>query len=98
MGKKLEMVRGGLQLVVAIGVSTLVGGALVLVTPNKLGAIKKIAVGAAGLAISSMAVDEVTTYVEKEFNAAVAGFKKIFQKKEERAENMEKVEEVEAQA
>ena len=45
MEKKLEVVLGGLELLVAVGVSTLVGSALILVKPTNLGAIKKIAVG-----------------------------------------------------
>ena len=40
MEKKLDMVLGGVELLVALGVSTLVGGALVLVKPSKLGVVK----------------------------------------------------------
>lgn len=82
MGKKLDIVLGGVELLVAIGVSTLVGSTLGMVKPAKLGAIKKVAVGVGGFAISSMAVDGVTNYVDREFKAAVEGFKGIFKKKE----------------
>ena len=78
MEKKLDMVLGGVELLVALGVSTLVGSALVLVRPAKLGAIKKIAVGVGGMAISCMAVDGVTNYVDKQFKTTVAEFKEIF--------------------
>ena len=81
MEKKLDMVLGGVELLVALGVSTLVGSALVLVRPAKLGAIKKIAVGVGGMAISCMAVDGVTNYVDKQFTTTVAEFKEIFKKK-----------------
>ena len=62
--KKLDMVLGGVEIFTAIGVSTLVTGALMLVKPNNLGIIKKIGVGIAGMAISSMAVNKVTDYVD----------------------------------
>lgn len=92
MGKKLEMVKGGVELLLALGVSTLVGGAIAIVKPAKLGAIKKIAVGAAGFAVSSMAIDGVTAYVEKQIDSVVDGIKKVFEKKKPEEENMEKVE------
>ena len=93
MEKKLDMVLGGVELLVALGVSTLVGSALVLVRPAKLGVIKKIAVGVGGMAISCMAVDGVTNYVDKQFKTTVAEFKEIFKKTPEE----ETVEEVEAE-
>lgn len=79
--KKLEMVLGGIELLAALGVSTLVGGALVLVTPVKLGAIKKIAVGIAGVAISCLATDTVTNYMDKQFKEILEQFKDVFKKK-----------------
>ena len=96
MEKKLNMVLGGVELLVAIGVSTLVGSAVGMVKPAKLGAIKKIAVGAGGLAISSMAVDGVNAYVDREFKAAVEGFKGVFKKKEPEVVQDETVKEEEA--
>ena len=92
MEKKLDMVLGGVELLVALGVSTLVGSALVLVRPAKLGAIKKIAVGVGGMAISCMAVDGVTNYVDKQFKTTVAEFKEIFKKKTPEEETVEEVE------
>ena len=96
MGKKLEMAKGGVELLLALGVSTLVGGAIAIVKPAKLGAIKKIAVGIGGLAISSMAVDGVNAYVDKTFKETVDGFKGIFKKKEPEVVQDETVKEEEA--
>ena len=79
MGKKLDAVMGGIELLTAIGVSTLVGGALTMVKPSNLGAVKKIAVGCGGVAISSMAVDGVLGYVDKSFNE----IKKVIKKAKE---------------
>lgn len=91
MNKKLDMVLGGVQLLVAIGVSTLVGGAIALVKPNNLGAIKKIAVGVGGFVISNMAVNGVNTYVDKKVTETVEQIKGLFKEPEE-----ETVEEEEA--
>ena len=95
MEKKLDAVLGGVELLVALGVSTLVGGALVLVKPSKLGAVKKIAVGLAGTAISCMAVDGVTDYVDKQVRSTVTQVKEIFKKKEPETEETVKEEEAE---
>lgn len=83
MEKKLDMVLGGVELLVAIGVSTLVGGALGLVKPTNLGAIGKIAVRVGGAAISFMAVDGVTNYVDKSIKATVQQIKDVFVQKPE---------------
>lgn len=91
MNKKLDMVLGGVQLLVAIGVSTLVGGAIALVKPNNLGAIKKIAVGVGGFVISNMAVNGVNTYVDEKVTETVEQIKGLFKEPEE-----ETVEEEEA--
>lgn len=81
MEKKLDMVIAGVELLVTIGVTTLVSGALILVKPAKLGAIKKIAVGVAGVAVSCMATDKVVGYVDKYCKDTVEQFKDIFNKK-----------------
>ena len=90
--KKLDMVLGGIEIFTAIGVSTLVGGAVMLVKPNNLGIIKKIGVEIAGLAIASMAVDKVTDYVNDELRPIATKIEKRFGKSEE--EELEKPEEV----
>ena len=92
MEKKLDMVLGGVELLVALGVSTLVGGALVLVKPSKLGVVKKIAVGLAGTAISCMAVDGVTDYVDKQVRSTVTQVKEIFKKEPETEETVKEEE------
>jgi hypothetical protein len=98
MENKENMVIGVAQLLAAIGVTTLVAGAITIVKPAKMGAIKQIAVGTAGLAIGSMATDAVTEYVGKEVEALIATVKGIFQKKSEVEETSEEVVEAEAQA
>ena len=91
MVKKLDMALGGVELLVALGVSNLVGSVLGIVKPTNLGAIKKIAVGIGGAAISCMAVDGVTDYVDKQVRSTVTQIKEIF-KKEESEETNEEVE------
>ena len=80
--KKLDMAIGAIELVVAVGVSAIAGSALGLVKPKDLGVIKKVAVWAGGLAISSMAVDKVTDYVDDTCKGAVEQFKGLFKQKE----------------
>ena len=92
---KLEKVLGVVELLAAVGVSTLVGAALVSVTPNKMGAIKKIGVGVASVAISCMATDAVTGYMDKQFKEIITQFKDVFKKKTP-VEVTIKVEEAEA--
>jgi len=96
--KKIEMVLGGLELLAALGVSTLVGSALGLVTPAKMGIIKKLGVGIAGTAISLMAQEAVTSYMDKQFKEILGQFRDVFKKKEVKVEVTINVEEVEAQA
>ena len=69
--KKIEVLKGGIGMIVGTGVSILVGGALMKVTPANLGPIKRLAVKGAGLAISMMAVEKVTDYVEESVDGAV---------------------------
>lgn len=81
MGKRLEMVHGALNLLVATGVGTLVGGAIGLVKPGNLGVIKKVATGIGGFAISCMAVDGVTNYVDEQWRTTGEQIKGVFKKK-----------------
>jgi len=92
MGNKMDLVQKGIELFVSLGVTTLVGGAIRLATPAKLGTIKRIGVALASVVISSMAIERSTTYVEKQFEEV----KKLFKKKpkEELKEETIKVEEV----
>lgn len=72
---KIDLAIGGAELLTAIGVSTLVGGAVVLVKPANLGVIRKMACSAAGLAIASMATDGVVAYVDKSIHSAIDSVK-----------------------
>lgn len=83
MANKTDMVIGGVEVLVALGVSTLVGGAIAIVKPAKLGLIKKIAVGVGGAAISCMASDGVINYVDEKLKSTVDQIKAVFKKKHE---------------
>jgi hypothetical protein len=90
--KKLDMVKGGLELMVTIGVGTLVGGAIAIARPAKLGVVKQIAVSAAGLVVTSMATDGVTDYFEKKFDEVVTVVKELLEKRKPKEETVEAVE------
>lgn len=83
--KKLELLKGGLELLVSIGVGILAGNAVGLVKPQNLGVIKKIACGVGGLAVSAMAADKVTDYVDDQWTEARDQIKGLFPKKTEEA-------------
>lgn len=80
--KKLEMVQGAVELVVSIGVGLLAGNAINLVKPKNLGILKRIAVGVGGWAISNMAADKVTQYVDEKWIETSEQIKGWFHKKE----------------
>ena len=94
--KKLDMILGGIELLVGVGVGTLVSSVLGIVKPANLGAIKKIAVGMAGMAISCMAVDKVNSYVDKSFCETARQVAEIFTKKPETEKETEEEEDEEA--
>ena len=79
---KVELAISGAEVLTAIGVSTLVGGAIALVKPAKLGVIRKIAVSVGGMAIASMATDGVVAYVDKTVHAMIDSVKGVFVKKD----------------
>lgn len=86
--KKLEMVRGGVELLVGTGVSIIVGSALALVKPTNLGAIKKIAVSAGAFAISMMTVDKVTEHIDGVWDDTEDQIRNLFTSKpDEETEN-----------
>lgn len=62
--KKLEMLRGAVELLVSTGVSIIMGGILVKMKPTDIGTIKKIAVGVGALAMSMFVSDKVTEHVD----------------------------------
>ena len=79
---KVELAISGAEVLTAIGVSTLVGGAIALVKPAKLGVIRKIAVSVGGMAIASMATDGVVAYVDKTVHSMIDSVKGVFVKKD----------------
>lgn len=83
MGKNFDMILGGIKLLIGIGVTSLVGGALTLVKPDKLGPITKIGVSLAGIAVSCMAADGVNEYVDKQVRSTVTQIKEDFEKEPE---------------
>jgi hypothetical protein len=86
---KLEVVLDGVELLVGVGVSTLVGGALVLVKPANLGLVKKAAVGLGGMAISWMASDKVVAYIDDQVKTTVQQIKDKMKKKKPEEKTVE---------
>lgn len=78
MEKKIEMASTVAGFLVALGVSTLVGGAVALTKPKNLNLFKEVSVGLAGLTLSSMATEEVGAYLEKKLEPIKDAAKKFF--------------------
>lgn len=78
MAKKLEMAKVGAEILVSIGVSVIVGGAIVMVKPPKLGTIKKIATCVGGYALASMVADRTVAYVDEKITETIKQVKNIF--------------------
>jgi len=78
--KKLELIKGGLELLTSIGVGVLAGSAIGLVKPQNLGRIKKIAVGVGGIALSNMAADRTVEYVDEKWDETETSVREFFGK------------------
>jgi len=93
--KKLDMVKGAVELVIAVGAGILTGNAINLVKPSNLGIVKKIAVGVGGWAISDMVVTKVTDHFDSEWDKVGQQLRLLFGKKQKKEEITEPVEETE---
>lgn len=81
--KKLSLIKGGLELLVSIGVGAITGSAIKMVKPQNIGAIKKIAVGIGGLALANMVADKTVDYVDQQWEDTAKKIKEFFTKKKE---------------
>lgn len=75
---KLEFVKAGAEIVVSIGVGAIVGNAVMLTTPPGTKAIMKLCIKAGKLALSGMASDKATDYVEEQIDGVVSKVKGWF--------------------
>lgn len=82
--KKLDMVKGAVELVIAVGAGILTGNAINLVKPSNLGIVKKIAVGVGGWAISDMVVTKVTDHFDSEWDKVGQQLRLLFGKNKRR--------------
>ena len=77
----------GFKLLTAVGVETIVCGALMLAVPAKSGVIKSMAIGVAGFVLSCMAVDGATSYIDEQLDEIASA---ITVKKQELKEKITK--------
>lgn len=81
--KKLETIKTVGGVIVAVGISTIVGDAVKNVAPvGKYGVVKRLCVAAGALVLSSMLSDKGVTYTENKIDEAVSGAKKIIEETE----------------
>ena len=72
---KLSLVKGGLELLVSIGVGAITGSAIKMVKPQNIGVIKKLTVGIGGIALANMVADKTVEYVDREWDDTVEKIK-----------------------
>ena len=82
--KTISLIKGGLELLISIGVGAITGSAIKMVKPQNIGAIKKIAVGIGGLALANMVADKTVEYVDQQWEEAAKKIKEFFNKDKKR--------------
>lgn len=74
---KLEILKGGAELVVSIGVSSIVGNAIKMTTDPTAGRFKKIAIGIGGFVLSNMIGEMATEHTNKKIDTMADRIEKI---------------------
>ena len=74
--KGLELIKTVSGVLVSIGVGGIVSNVIRVTTPDSAGTIKKICIGIGSFVISSMIVDEATSYTEKKIDQTADKFRK----------------------
>jgi hypothetical protein len=76
--KRKEMIKTGVGIVVSVGVSTIIGSAIKMVSPTEdMGVVKKLCVGVGALVLTSMIGEAVLRYTDAKFEQAVSGAKNM---------------------
>lgn len=68
---KIEMAKAAGEIVVSIGVGTIVGNAIKSTTPIDMGPIKKVCVSIGAMILANLASDSTTEYLEKKIDDVV---------------------------
>lgn len=76
----LNIVKGGTELIVTIGVGAVVGNAIKATTPEEMKLVKKLSVGVGSVVLTSVAGDVASRYVNKQIDNAVLSFKEAKRK------------------
>lgn len=74
---KLEILKGGVEILVSIGVGSIVGNAIKLTTDPEAGKIKKMAIGFGGFVLSQMVSDKAGEYATQKIDSAAEKVSKI---------------------
>ena len=72
----IMMVKAIGEVVISIGVGTIIGNVIKATTPTNIGIAKKICIGVGALALESMFANAVSTYVEKALGGVFAEVEK----------------------
>lgn len=88
---KLEILKGGAEILVSIGVGSIVGNAIKITTDPEAGRIKKLAIGIGGFVLSQMVSDKAGEYATQKIDSAAEKVSKLINLPEE-SEDSEPVE------
>ena len=74
---KLKVVKAVGELIVSVGVGSIIGNAIKTTTPSNVGKITKFCIGAGSLVLSGMIGDMAVDYTGKKFDEAVNQVKEM---------------------
>lgn len=84
--KKLELLKGGIGLLISVGVGAITGNAIKMVQPQNLNMFKKVAVGVGSLAMANMVADKTVEYFEQQWDDAATKIKEFLNGKPKETE------------
>lgn len=73
--KKLEIVKAATQIVVSVGVGSIVGNAIKFTSPASTNLIKKVCIGIGSVVLSNMVSDKAVSYSDQKIDEVASIFK-----------------------
>lgn len=92
---KLDILKGGIELLVSIGVGAIVGNAIKITADNDATKFKKVAIGVGAFVLSSMVTDAAVKYTNTRIDEAAATIQKFCKPK---AKDVEIAEDISSEA
>lgn len=91
---KLDIIKGGAEFMVSVGIASIVGNAIKLTTDPEAGRLKKISIGVGGFVLTSMVSSMAIDYSNSRIDNTAATLGRIFGSKTEKDVDDTETEEV----